>query len=41
MSRMKRILKKGILVSGALVRVLIGAGATVLLLCSLKKKKAK
>jgi len=39
--RIKRILKKGILISGALARVFIGVGATVLLFCSLKKKKAK
>ncbi len=41
MSRMKRILKKSILISGALARVFIGVGATVLLFCSLKKKKEK
>jgi len=41
MGRIKRILKKGILISGALARVFIGIGATVSLLCSLKKKKAK
>ena len=41
MSGIKRILKKGILASGAFARVVIGAGATVLLFCSLKKKKAK
>jgi hypothetical protein len=41
MSRVRRILKKSILVSGALARAFIGIGATVLLLCSLKKKKAK
>jgi hypothetical protein len=41
MSRIKRILKKGILISGALTRVFIGVGATVLLFCSLKKKKEK
>ncbi len=38
MSKMKRFFKKGILVSGALARVFIGVGATVLLFCSLKKK---
>jgi len=41
MSRMKRILKKSILISGALARVFIGVGATVLLFCALKKKKEK
>jgi hypothetical protein len=41
MSRMKRILKKGILISGALARAFIGVSAIVLLFCSLKKKKAK
>jgi hypothetical protein len=41
MSKIRRILGKGILISGALARVFIGVGATVLLFCSLKKKKAK
>jgi len=41
MSRMKRVLKKGILISGALARALIGVSATVLLLFSLKRKKGK
>jgi hypothetical protein len=41
MSRIKRILNKSILISGALARAFIGIGATVLLLCSLKKKKAQ
>ena len=41
MNRMKRIFKKGILISGALARVFIGVGATVLLFCSLKRRKAK
>jgi len=41
MSRMKRILKKSIMISGTLARVFIGVGATVLLFCSLKKKKEK
>ena len=41
MGRVKRILERGIIISGALVRIFIGVGSTVLLLCSLKKKKAK
>jgi len=39
--RIKRILKKGILVSGALARVFIGVSATVLLFCSFKRRKKK
>jgi len=38
-NKVKRILKKGILVSGVVMRSLIGIGATVLLLCALKRKK--
>jgi hypothetical protein len=41
MGKIKRILKKGILISGVLTRVFIGVSAIVLLLCPLKKKKAK
>ena len=37
--RIKRILKKGILISGALARVFIGVSATVLLFCSFKRRK--
>jgi len=40
-SRIKGILKKGILISGALARVFIGVGATILLFRSFRKKKAK
>jgi hypothetical protein len=39
--RIKRILKKGILISGALARAFIGISATVLLLCSFKRRKKK
>jgi len=38
-NKVKKILKKGILLSGAIVRSLIGIGATVLLFFSLKRKK--
>jgi hypothetical protein len=41
MGRIKRILKKGVLISGVLARAFIGVSAIVLLLCPLKKKKAK
>jgi hypothetical protein len=37
----KKILKSGISISGAVARSVIGIGAAVLLLFSLKKKKAK
>jgi hypothetical protein len=40
-SRIKMILKKGILVSGALARAFIGVGATILLFHSFRKKKVK
>jgi hypothetical protein len=35
------MLKKGILISGAIVRSIVGIGATALLFFGLKKKKAK
>jgi hypothetical protein len=38
-NKAKRILKKGILLSGAIARFLIGIGATVLLFFSLRRKK--
>jgi len=38
-NRIKNILKKGVSISGAIMRSLIGIGATALLLFSLKKKK--
>jgi hypothetical protein len=38
-NKVKRVVKKGILVSGAIVRSLIGIGATVLLFFALKRKK--
>jgi hypothetical protein len=38
---MKKFLEKSIMISGTLARVFIGASGIVLLLCSLKKKKAK
>jgi hypothetical protein len=38
-NKVKKIVKKGILVSGAIVRSLIGIGATVLLFFALKRKK--
>jgi hypothetical protein len=41
MSRVKRILEKSIMISGALARAFIGVSATVLLLCSFKKRKKK
>jgi len=37
----KNILKKTILISGAVARSIIGIGATALLFFALKKKKAK
>jgi hypothetical protein len=37
--RIKNILKKGIILSGFIMRSLIGIGATALLFFSLKKKK--
>ncbi len=37
----KNILKKTILISGAVARSVIGIGATALLFFALKKKKAK
>lgn len=40
-NKVKKILKKGILISGAIARSLIGIGATLLLFCALKKKKVK
>lgn len=36
-----KILKKGVVISGAIVRSFIGIGATVLLFFTLKKKKSK
>jgi len=39
--RYMNILKRGILISGAVVRSVIGIGATALLFFGLKKKKAK
>jgi hypothetical protein len=38
-NKVKKILTKGILVSGVILRSLIGIGATVLLFCALKRKK--
>jgi hypothetical protein len=38
-NKVKKILGKGILVSGAIARSLIGIGATVLLFFTVKKKK--
>jgi hypothetical protein len=38
-NKVKKVVKKGILVSGAIVRSLIGIGATVLLFFALKRKK--
>jgi hypothetical protein len=38
-NKVKKIVKKGILVSGAIARSLIGIGATVLLFFALKRKK--
>jgi hypothetical protein len=38
-NKVKKIVKKGILVSGAIVRSFIGIGATVLLFFALKRKK--
>jgi len=38
-NRIKNILKKGVSISGVIMRSLIGIGATALLLVSLKKKK--
>jgi len=38
-NKVKKILKKGILVSGAIARSLIGIGATVLFFFSLRRKK--
>jgi hypothetical protein len=40
-SSIKNILKKTILISGAVARSIIGIGATVLLFFALKKKKGK
>jgi hypothetical protein len=37
--RLVKFLKKGVLVSGAVVRIMIGAGASALLVLGLKKKK--
>jgi hypothetical protein len=39
--RIKNIFKKGASISGAIMRSLIGIGATALLFFSLKKKKRK
>jgi len=36
-----KMLKKGILISGAIVRSILGIGATVLLFLSLKKRRTK
>jgi hypothetical protein len=36
-----KVLKKGIVIAGAVMRSLIGIGATVLLFFGLKKKKVK
>lgn len=36
-----KILRRAILISGAIARSIIGIGATVLLFFALKKKKAK
>jgi len=37
--RVKKIVKKGISISGALARTLIGMGATILIFLSFKNKK--
>jgi len=39
--RVKKIVKKGISISGALTRTLIGMGTTILVFLSFKNKKAK
>jgi len=36
-----KVLKKGIMIAGAIMRSLIGIGATALLVLGLKKKKTK
>jgi hypothetical protein len=36
-----KVLKKGIVIAGAVMRTLIGIGATALLFFGLKKKKSK
>jgi hypothetical protein len=36
-----KVLKKGIMIAGAVMRSLIGIGATALLVLGLKKKKTK
>jgi hypothetical protein len=36
-----KVLKKGIIIAGAIMRSLIGIGATTLLVIGLKKKKTK
>ena len=36
-----KVLKKGIIIAGAIMRSLIGIGATALLVLGLKKKKTK
>jgi hypothetical protein len=38
-NKVKKILKKGIILSGAITRFLIGTGAVVLLFFSLRRKK--
>lgn len=39
--KLKKILKKGIVISGVVARTLIGAGAAALLFLGIKKKKSK
>jgi len=40
-TRQTAVLKKGVMISGAVVRSLIGIGATALAFLALKKKKPK
>jgi hypothetical protein len=39
--RIKEVLKKGAMISGAVVRAVIGVGASVLLFLTVKKKNPK